>query len=100
MKKVIIGLMAVVSLGVVTGVTPVANDLIGAETVEAAKAKPLLAYGSMGNDVKIVQRIVGVKVDGVFGKDTYNAVWYYQYGRGLKADGIVGKATWRAMGYK
>lgn len=100
MKKVIIGLMAMISIGGVTGITPVANDLIGAEIAEAAKAKPLLAYGSMGNDVKIVQRIVGVKADGIFGKDTYNAVWYYQYGRGLKADGIVGKATWRAMGYK
>lgn len=98
LKKLLIGVAATITFGVVTGITPIANNLIGAETAEAAK--PVLAYGSMGSDVKIVQRILGIKADGVYGVNTRNAVWYYQHGRGLVPDGIVGPKTWRAMGYR
>lgn len=36
--------------------------------------------------------------DGIFGKDTYNAVKIFQRHNGLKDDGIVGQQTWRKLG--
>ncbi|MGG3846690.1 peptidoglycan-binding domain-containing protein [Aeribacillus composti] len=45
----------------------------------------------------MVQKVVGVKVDGVFGPKTEAAVKAYQRRHGLKADGIVGPKTWNAM---
>jgi hypothetical protein len=62
----------------------------------AATAKPL-KRGSHGARVERVQRIVGVAVDGVYGKGTKRAVRRWQRHHGLTADGIVGPATWAAM---
>ncbi|WYU49951.1 peptidoglycan-binding protein [Bacillus sp. FSL K6-0047] len=50
-----------------------------------------------GDDVKQVQRAVGVSDDGLFGSKTKTAVIKYQKSRGLSADGIVGPATWAAI---
>ena len=52
-----------------------------------------------GNDVKWLQYELGIKVDGIFGKDTLEAVRKYQQtsGKGLKVDGIVGPATRYAL---
>ena len=49
------------------------------------------------NLTKIVQRIVGVKDDGLFGSDTKEAVKQWQKAHGLTADGAVGINTWKAM---
>ena len=38
-----------------------------------------------------------VKVDGDFGKDTYNAVTSFQVWAGLSVDGIVGPNTWKSL---
>lgn len=35
--------------------------------------------------------------NGVFGTDTYNAVYAYQYSRGIPPNGIVGSATWAQL---
>ena len=50
-----------------------------------------------GNDVKYVQRFLGVKVDGYYGPNTRAAVIRYQKMRGLKVDGYVGPVTWRNL---
>ena len=57
----------------------------------------LIKRGSMGKDVKRIQRAVGVKVDGIFGPITEAAVKAYQRRHGLKVDGIVGPKTWNVM---
>lgn len=57
----------------------------------------LIKRGSKGKYVEMVQKVVGVKVDGVFGPKTEAAVKAYQRRHGLKADGIVGPKTWNAM---
>lgn len=46
---------------------------------------------------RIVQRIVGVSVDGKFGSQTRTAVKLYQAKNGLEQDGIVGINTWKKM---
>ncbi|MCM2675561.1 peptidoglycan recognition protein family protein [Alkalicoccobacillus plakortidis] len=50
-----------------------------------------------GEDVKKVQRAVGVKADGWFGSETDKAVRAYQASLNLDADGIVGALTWEAI---
>jgi|GEM_PF-1601210 len=56
-----------------------------------------IAFGARGQSVAVVQRIVGVPVDGVFGPRTHAGVQAYQRAHGLVADGIVGRLTWAAM---
>lgn len=52
-----------------------------------------LRYGSTGEQVKILQWILGVKKDGVFGVQTDRAVRDFQKNNKLVADGIVGEKT-------
>jgi N-acetylmuramoyl-L-alanine amidase len=50
-----------------------------------------------GDDVKKVQQIIGVTIDGVYGPLTMNAVTKFQKAHGLATDGIVGDNTWNAL---
>lgn len=47
-----------------------------------------------GEDVKAVQRAVGVAVDGLYGPITERAVRRFQRQEGITVDGIVGPQTW------
>lgn len=58
---------------------------------------PTVKRGARGNITKIIQRILGVNADGIFGRETENAVKSFQLKNGLSVDGIVGKNTWRAL---
>jgi peptidoglycan LD-endopeptidase CwlK len=58
--------------------------------------KPL-KLGSKGKDVERIQRALGLKVDGIFGKETEKAVKEYQKRKGLKDDGVVGRETWNML---
>ena len=51
-----------------------------------------------GPAVRLVQRLVHVGVDGVYGPQTARAVKRFQRAHGMTADGIVGPATWSALG--
>lgn len=60
-----------------------------------------LRKGDIGTDVEEVQRILnqdsrydGLKVDGIFGRDTEASVRAFQSDNGLTPDGIVGPLTW------
>ena len=71
----------------------------GAECEGVAKkaiCKKRLAYTNK-NLTKIVQRIVDVVDDGLFGNATKEAVKAWQKAKGLTADGAVGINTWKAM---
>lgn len=67
-------------------------------------ASAAVAWGSRGEMVsRIQQRLIKYgyldgAADGIFGKDTYDAVVWFQKKNGLKADGVVGSATAAALG--
>lgn len=56
-----------------------------------------LKKGTKNEYVKALQYILEIDADGIFGKNTYNAVIAYQKSKKLSADGIVGKNTYNAI---
>lgn len=57
----------------------------------------LLKLGSEGEDVKKVQRFLGIFDDGDFGLNTEKKVKSWQKNNGLLDDGIIGDVTWSKM---
>ena len=53
----------------------------------------VLKLGSKGNEVKVLQEKLNLKVDGMFGPLTEEAVKDFQRSNGLEVDGIVGANT-------
>jgi len=64
----------------------------------------VLKQGASGGEVKELQRRLKMwgyysgSVDGVYGKQTVEAVKYFQRKNGLTVDGIAGKSTFEALG--
>ncbi len=56
-----------------------------------------LKVGSTGDEVKTLQRQLGVDADGIYGPKTKAAVEAYQKSNGLKVDGIAGVNTKTAL---
>lgn len=77
------GLAGPQTMGELKKVLPILNRLLRLVT-------PLLR----GNDVRAVQRVLGVKDDSLYGNITKSAVERYQRANGLKVDGLVGPQTW------
>lgn len=63
---------------------------------KAIVKKRIIGY-KYPNLTKIVQKAVGVTVDGKCGEKTKNAIIAYQRRNGLKADGCVGLDTWKKI---
>jgi cell wall-associated NlpC family hydrolase len=82
--------LVLATAGVVT-----TSAVVAPATAQAA-GKPL-KKGSKGKWVRVLQRRLGVRADGIFGKGTKRAVKRFQRRHGLTADGIVGPATWAAL---
>ena len=67
-------------------------------TATSAKINRLLALGSVGGDVTLLQTLLNsngysLKTDGIFGEKTLAAVKGYQGKNALRVDGIVGPKT-------
>ena len=64
----------------------------------------VVAWGDKGDQVTLIQQKLkqygyfSAAVDGVFGKQTYDAVVWFQRNNGLKVDGAVGESTAAALG--
>ena len=56
-----------------------------------------LGKGSAGEEVKTVQKSLGLNPDGFFGLQTEQAVKEFQVKNGYTADGVVGPKTWEAL---
>ncbi len=59
----------------------------------------VLKKGSKGAEVKELQKLLKITVDGDFGPATELAVMKFQGQKGLKVDGIVGAKTWEKLKY-
>jgi lysozyme len=57
----------------------------------------LLKQGSVGADVKLAQKKLGISADGIFGSGTKAKVIAFQKAHKLDADGIIGKVTWNTL---
>lgn len=79
-------------------------DLIAsAETADTERPPPptvprTLRRGMHGDDVRAIQRRLGITADGDYGPITTRAVQEYQTAHGLTDDGVVGPMTRKAMG--
>ena len=62
-------------------------------------ARLVLRRGSSGEDVRLLQRSLGIAADGAFGPQTHAAVVAFQKSRSLLPDGVVGRMTWAALGH-
>ena len=64
----------------------------------------LSKFGSKGNEVTQIQQKLKAQgfyygeVDGIYGKNTENAVIKYQQSKGLRIDGIAGSETLNSLG--
>lgn len=56
-----------------------------------------LKKGSRGEEVKLLQSVLNLIQDGIFGNITEEAVKAFQRSCGLEDDGIVGKLTWAKL---
>lgn len=64
---------------------------------EDKNIRPTLRYNDRGDYVKELQRILGIKDDGIFKSKTEDAVRRYQKANGLTVDGVVGSKTWSKL---
>jgi lysozyme len=79
--------------------TPVAKPVVAKHTASVVPyPNHEITKGSTDHDnVKRIQRALGITADGDFGNGTFNAVKGYQARHGLVVDGRVGKATWEKL---
>ena len=59
----------------------------------------IIKAGDSGQLVKILQELLNITADGIFGEKTRKAVIYFQKRNNLTADGIVGPLTWKKLGF-
>ena len=78
-----------------TSIPDTENDVIG--DPDSPALRPVLRRGAKGDDVKTLQKLLGMKSDGHFGPQTEAAVKGFQRAEGLQTDGIVGFRTWSAL---
>jgi peptidoglycan hydrolase-like protein with peptidoglycan-binding domain len=62
-----------------------------------AAGSRLLRVLDAGDDVKELQRLLGISADGYFGARTKNAVLAFQRAHHLEVDGIAGPQVWAAL---
>ena len=69
------------------------NDLPNDHEETQSMFTRILRYGSRGEDVKKLQKLLSLNAYGIFGRQTERAVKNFQKENGLVADGIVGQKT-------
>lgn len=69
----------------------------GTGQVGQADHRPILREGADGEDVRFLQRYLGLHPDGGFGPMTDDVVRAFQDHNGLSVDGIVGRASWSKL---
>lgn len=75
----------------------ISGALGGVEPQAPRGMMPVIRRGSRGEAVVLMQGILGLTADGIFGPATEAAVTAFQRKHELLPDGVVGKATWAAL---
>jgi peptidoglycan hydrolase-like protein with peptidoglycan-binding domain len=102
-KRISLGALAAFSVGpaaasLASGQTSASPSPPRPEPATTTEHAITLSFGSEGRQVRLLQRALGdVKVDGVFGPETEEAVRGFQTSHGLGADGVVGPLTSAAL---
>jgi len=102
-KRISLGALAALTVG------PTASLADGSAAISSGAPNPepptttehviVLTAGSEGRQVELLQAALGgIKVDGIFGPETEEAVRQFQATKGLSVDGIVGPATSALLG--
>lgn len=65
--------------------------------IEVLSKAPIVQYGARGSITKIIQEILSINNDGVFGNETRNVVVDFQKEKNINIDGIVGYNTWKCL---
>lgn len=67
------------------------------DTHEDPSTLPNVRLSSRGETVRLLQRLLLIKDDGIFGPRTQRSVKTFQKENGLTADGVVGPNSWRVL---
>jgi uncharacterized protein YgiM (DUF1202 family) len=73
------------------------NAYLSSHRVSGGTSYPTLRRGSKGESVEILQKELGITVDGKFGQETQEAVEKFQDKNNLDVDGVVGRKTWTKL---
>jgi peptidoglycan hydrolase-like protein with peptidoglycan-binding domain len=100
-KRISLGALVALSAGPTAGLA----DASGAGGDGSTAAGPptttehiiVLSEGDEGRQVELLQRALGIGVDGVFGPATEEAVQKFQASHGLTVDGVLGPLTSAAL---
>ncbi len=100
-KRISLGALAALTVGPTASLADgVAAANPGTPTPEPATTTEhsiVLSNGATGRQVELLQRALGIAVDGVYGPETEGAVEKFQASRGLTVDGIAGPETSAAL---
>lgn len=64
------------------------------------KMSDLIIYGSEGEKVKELQKVLNLTLDGLYLRESYAAIMNFQKALNLSVDGIVGEQTLKMLGIK
>ena len=79
------------------GTDPAAQEKTISLTDEIAVRFPEISEGCTGAAVRMLQALLEVEADGIFGAETRNALQTFQRNTAQEADGICGKNSWKAV---
>ncbi|HTA13058.1 MAG TPA: peptidoglycan-binding protein [Solirubrobacteraceae bacterium] len=101
-KRLSLGALVALTVGpsaaaALSGGAATATAVASPEPATTTEHVVVLQSGSQGHQVKLLQKALGIKADGVYGPETEAAVRSFQASRGLSADGVFGAKTSAAL---
>ncbi len=98
-KRISLGALAALSAGPAASLaaSAQATAATGVEPTTTTEHSIAISSESQGRQVELVQRALGLPVDGIYGPETEAAVRSFQVAHGLAVDGIVGPETSAAL---
>ncbi len=101
-KRVSLGALAALTVGPTAGLadgqTAINPSAPNPEPPTTTEHVVVLSAGSEGRQVQLLQQALGrIKVDGIFGPETEEAVRAFQASKGLTVDGVFGPQTSAAL---